>query len=461
MTRVSVIVPVYNVQDYLGECMESILGQTMREIEVICVNDGSTDRSPEILRQYAERDSRVRIIDKENTGYGDSMNRGLSLAAGEYVGIVEPDDCVEPSMFGELYRRAEEDCLDWVKGDFRVFVGDREGPHRFLVESFRPDKKGLYNRVLDPMDHPELVETDNYHWRGIYRKGFLEGCGIRFNDTPGAAYQDNGFKYQTICLAGRVMFVDKAYYWYRRDNLAASSYNPRGLEMMYGEYAFIRAFLAARPRQEEIFLKWYYIKFYTQFHDQLEKVLDTEWEDPRARETLQLYREAFRPGFERGFYRDYGEWEWVYRDVALLLRYPRTFFETKKMERELRDEKYRHWLDHVRDRELVIVCCGKKARQVASFLEINHVSGVAAVCDNSPGLAGTEFYGHTVVSPGQAVERVPGGYFLIARAGQNREIVEQLVRLGVAEDCIESVTVPLDDYTSLTCRMAGRGTGDG
>ena len=186
MTRVSVIVPVYNVQDYLGECMESILGQTMREIEVICVNDGSTDRSPEILRQYAERDSRVRIIDKENTGYGDSMNRGLSLAAGEYVGIVEPDDCVEPSMFGELYRRAEEDCLDWVKGDFRVFVGDREGPHRFLVESFRPDKKGLYNRVLDPMDHPELVETDNYHWRGIYRNPVQRHTGGRI---PGQRLQ--------------------------------------------------------------------------------------------------------------------------------------------------------------------------------------------------------------------------------------------------------------------------------
>ena len=98
MVKVSIIIPVYNVERYLEECMESVLGQTLKEIEIICVNDGSSDGSPGILKEYARRDKRVILIDQENRGYGYAMNRGIERASGEYIGIVEPDDYVSLSI---------------------------------------------------------------------------------------------------------------------------------------------------------------------------------------------------------------------------------------------------------------------------------------------------------------------------------------------------------------------------
>ena len=90
--KVSIVIPVYNVEHYLVECLDSAMNQTLHDIEIICVNDGSKDSSLEILLEYAKRDSRIKIIDKENAGYGHTMNLGIDMARGEYIGIIESDD---------------------------------------------------------------------------------------------------------------------------------------------------------------------------------------------------------------------------------------------------------------------------------------------------------------------------------------------------------------------------------
>ena len=112
MIKVSIVIPVYNVQEYLTECMESVIGQTLKEIEIICVNDGSTDGSPEILERFAARDKRIVVLHRENGGYGCAVNEGMKRAAGEYVGIVEPDDYVPPDMYQDRSeeRRVGKEC---------------------------------------------------------------------------------------------------------------------------------------------------------------------------------------------------------------------------------------------------------------------------------------------------------------------------------------------------------------
>ena len=95
MAKVSIIMPACNVQSFLKECMDSVVSQTLEDIEIICVDDGSTDSTGEILDQYAQADSRVKVIHKVNTGYGNSMNVGLDAASGEYIGIIETDDFAE------------------------------------------------------------------------------------------------------------------------------------------------------------------------------------------------------------------------------------------------------------------------------------------------------------------------------------------------------------------------------
>ena len=118
MCKVSVLIPIYNAARYLVECLDSLRGQTLHEMEFICINDGSTDNSLSILREYNKRDDRFRIIDKKNTGYGASMNVGLQYAGGEYIGIVESDDFIAPCMFERLYHDAIRTGADIVKSNY-------------------------------------------------------------------------------------------------------------------------------------------------------------------------------------------------------------------------------------------------------------------------------------------------------------------------------------------------------
>ena len=122
MPKVSVVLPIYNVEQYLRECLDTVVNQTLKDIEIICVNDGSTDNSLKIIKEFAEKDSRIKIIDKDNSGYGHSMNVGIDAATGEYLGIVEPDDFVSLNMFEELAAVADRVKADIVKADFYRFV---------------------------------------------------------------------------------------------------------------------------------------------------------------------------------------------------------------------------------------------------------------------------------------------------------------------------------------------------
>ena len=118
MIRVSVLVPIYNVEKFLPECLDSLVNQTLKDIEIICINDGSTDRSPQIIQEYAKKDKRIKVINKKNSGYGDSMNQGLKKAKGEYIGIVESDDFIDLDAFEKFYKIAKKYDCDVVKSNF-------------------------------------------------------------------------------------------------------------------------------------------------------------------------------------------------------------------------------------------------------------------------------------------------------------------------------------------------------
>lgn len=124
--KLSVIMPVCNVESYLAECLDSALSQSFHEIEIICINDGSTDRSLQILREYEKKDPRVKVIDKANAGYGAAMNDGLDAATGEYVGILESDDYACEHAWEKLYTLAKEHDLDIVKGCYLQFTDTKE-----------------------------------------------------------------------------------------------------------------------------------------------------------------------------------------------------------------------------------------------------------------------------------------------------------------------------------------------
>jgi glycosyltransferase involved in cell wall biosynthesis len=237
---VSLVLPIYNVEPYLREALDSAVGQSLKNIEIICVNDGSTDGSPRIVREYARRDSRIVVVDKPNAGYGHAMNVGIDRASGKYVAILEPDDRIERTMLEELFALASKHNLDIVKSDFNRFRGEGKTLVKTLNRCCNDARN--YNAVLDPAEHLEIFRYVMNTWCGIYRRDFLTQNNIRHNETPGAAFQDNGFYFQTMCLAKRIMYVDRQFYMNRRDNPGSSVKSRDKVYAVNNEHAFINAF---------------------------------------------------------------------------------------------------------------------------------------------------------------------------------------------------------------------------
>lgn len=249
MPKVSVIMPSLNVQPYIKECIESVLSQTLEDIEVFCVDAGSTDGTLEILNEYASKDHRINVIHSERKSYGHQVNLGMDAATGEYMGIVETDDYITKEMIQELYLIACSNDLDFVKGDFYRFYGD--GAERSF-DYAQIANETSYDKVLDPSEDPAVMDNNTiYSWAGIYKLSFLRKNRVRHNESAGASYQDNGFWFQTFSQAHRVMFVKKPYYYLRRDNPNSSFRSKAKVYCGCEEYDFIREFLKKDPRLEK------------------------------------------------------------------------------------------------------------------------------------------------------------------------------------------------------------------
>ena len=246
MPKVSVIVPVYNVEKYLNTCMKSILSQTLKDIEIICIDDGSTDHSGEILDGIAAKDKRVTVLHRKNAGYGATMNAGLSVATGEYIGIVESDDCILPDMYEKLYEAASNNNLDMVKSDAFFWLETEEHLSRIHIKGL----DAYYNKVLDELDRNLFFDFYMNIWTGIYKREFVEKFQIKFHESPGASYQDNGFWFQTCIYATRAMWLNQAFYYYRQDNPAASVKSDDKIMAMTKEYEYIEDMLLQRNEQE-------------------------------------------------------------------------------------------------------------------------------------------------------------------------------------------------------------------
>lgn len=294
MAKVSIVIPVYNVQDYLEECMESVVGQTLKDIEIICVNDGSTDSSPEILRRFQEQDGRIRVINKENGGYGQAMNQGICKASGKYIGIVEPDDYIDSDMYRDLYETAEKYELDFVKADFYRFKTGEDGEREFFYNHLSP-KPQDYHVVFNPSKNPETLRFIMNTWSGIYRKDFLKKHQIRHNETSGAAFQDNGFWFQTFIYGERAMIIDRPHYRNRRDNPDSSVNSREKVYCINREYDYIRSILVKMPEVWEQFKYLYWFKKYHNYMGALCRI-----GEEYRKEYVQRFSEELKRGMALG-----------------------------------------------------------------------------------------------------------------------------------------------------------------
>lgn len=240
--KVSVIVPVYNTAKYLKQCLLSLSVQTLKDIEIICVNDGSTDNSRQIIDDFTAADHRFKAIHKNNTGYGHSVNMGIRAAQGQYIGIVESDDFAEPDMFRSLYDAAEKNQVDFVKGNYNTYRENDACPAVFedMLGKFP------YGTVFSPQDNPGIFGVHPSVWASLYRKSFLEENDIWFQETPGASYQDIAFAFKVNASAKRLCLIEDAVLNYRVDNVESSVHNPQKIFCVCDELEEIERYIKAR-----------------------------------------------------------------------------------------------------------------------------------------------------------------------------------------------------------------------
>lgn len=248
MPKVSVILPIYNAEPYLRQCLDSVKNQTLNDIEVLCVNDGSTDDSLSIMTEYAEEDDRFIVLDKPNGGYGHSLNYGLARAHGDYIAIVEPDDFIDAHMYEDLIRLSvlsDGSHADVVKGGYWEYFDARDGYSASLLTPnllrFMPKEPVVFTLAENPevfCHHPSI-------WSAIYRRDFLDMNEIRFVEPKGAGWADNPFFVQTLVSASSIVWVPGGYYYYRQTNTGSSSFL-KDFHIPFDRLREMRAFLSSR-----------------------------------------------------------------------------------------------------------------------------------------------------------------------------------------------------------------------
>ena len=171
MAKISVIVPIYGVEKYLRECLDSIINQTFGDLEIILIDDGGKDGCPQIIDEYAQKDNRIIVIHKPNGGYGQSCNVGLDRASGEYISIIEPDDYIKENMFADLYKIAEEYDSDIVKSGFYDNLQSKSLT-RCKKAEFSEDIPT--DRSFRITEYPYFLIYHPSIWSCLYKRAFLK-----------------------------------------------------------------------------------------------------------------------------------------------------------------------------------------------------------------------------------------------------------------------------------------------
>ncbi|MFR8104063.1 MAG: glycosyltransferase [Clostridia bacterium] len=205
MKKVSIVIPIYNSEKYLQTCLDSILAQTLKEIEIIAVNDGSKDRSREIIEEYQKRyPSTIHVINKENGGMSDARNKGVEKATGEYISFVDSDDYIEPTMLEKMYQKAKEGNFDMVTCDTKVLYPKET----IIVKSgIEEDKKELTIEEKKKLLH----DTYAVVWNKIYRR---EGLAEKMHFKEKIWYEDVLYLYSIIPHLNSVGVVKEPLYNY-------------------------------------------------------------------------------------------------------------------------------------------------------------------------------------------------------------------------------------------------------
>ena len=215
--KVSVIVPIYNAEYYLKECIESVLNQTLRDLELILIDDGSTDHSLQICSQYIEKDCRIQVFSNENIGQGLERNFGIKKAKGEYIAFLDSDDKYAKNMLENLYNQAISEKADMVSGGYLDIKDGKIIAHHPLENMILDDYEDIKSAMLDLISYEK---KDGYSgciavWDSIFKKEIITENNIKFCSERDVYSEDLLFKLQVMSCAKKIVYSKEMLYEYR------------------------------------------------------------------------------------------------------------------------------------------------------------------------------------------------------------------------------------------------------
>ncbi|NSL52729.1 glycosyltransferase [Calidifontibacillus erzurumensis] len=249
MTKISIIVPIYNVEKYLRRCIESIQKQTLKDIQIILVNDGSKDNSLAICKEYGAVDERIVVIDQPNGGVSSARNAGLEVAKGEYIGFIDPDDWIEANMYESLYKQAKNIDADVCMCDYIIEKNGKSVPIKMNINKDNLEGEEIIKKIIANMIGSSNLNSGSQTimgsvWRIIAKRDLLEKNQLKFK--VGIPLMEDLLFCIEILLKSKKVGVNRgAYYHYlQHGHSAVASYRKNMLELQLKVYYFIQEILS-------------------------------------------------------------------------------------------------------------------------------------------------------------------------------------------------------------------------
>ncbi len=423
--KVSVILPVYNVSEFLPQCLDSVTKQTLHEIEIICVNDGSTDHSLSILEDYARKDERFVILTQKNQGAGAARNTGLEVAQGKYISLVDPDDFIELTMLEKLYKRAEATEAELV------VMNTREYHNRLKIFRdcaygnalpFMPKEEVVTYRDVDLAFYPFCIWAP---WNKFYLRSFLQREQHKFQNI----YRKDGlyFSHLSFFLAKKVSILNEVLYNYR----VGMKHNSTSTDFAYplDVYTALSATIAKLKELEvskEVMLRYQRMSMNLLLHA-LETYSNFDSFD-------KLYQKVVCDG-EKDF-----EFVSVLHNLSLEMQGKYQKIRTLSSSEYLFDlyrsqkkitEKQEEWLTFTVNCQNATPLCffgaGEHGKTMLKIFKEKGLNPPVAICDNGKKMQGTTLEGIPVIALDEALERYPDAHILISNLKYQDEIFVQVL----------------------------------
>lgn len=422
---VSVIMPSLNVRDYIEASIRSVMNQTLRDIEIICIDAGSTDGTLEIIEYLSNEDKRIKLIKSQIKSYGYQLNCAIKASNGEYIAVVETDDYIDERMYEELYTIAANKSIDIVKGNYTAYYTQKNGEKVFLRRDNLVDKS-LYNKIIIPKHEPSTATSDWYLWTGIYKRSLIEANAIKLSETPGAAFQDIGFLHRTNVASSSSYYVDKSFYYYCLDRENSSSNSGRGIEYSYNEYSKL---LAEDWNSDELISL--YGRMAGFFSGCINGIESKDLDNEETRTYFNWFVDKMKYSIEAGIIGSHNVYEYIWNHIYPIPNSMEEVFSAK-------EEKSLSLKKQIGENTTVLVLifgCGNFGYYAQKWLNENDYN-IYGYSDNNADLWGTTINGLPVIKPSEIDMSKTNMRILIANEKHFVDIKRQLLSMGISEDAI-------------------------